>query len=45
MEFKKLIDEKNILGEIHSVIIDVGQYLPDWRPEIDYKKVYLRRKV
>ena len=38
MEFKKLIDEKNILGEIHSVIIDVGQYLPDWRPGIDYKK-------
>ena len=38
IEFKKLIEKKNVLGEIHSVIVDVGQYLPDWRPGTDYKE-------
>lgn len=26
------------LGHIHSVIAEVGQYLPDWRPQTDYRK-------
>lgn len=24
-------------GSIHSIHVDVGQYLPDWRPESDYR--------
>ena len=34
---KKLLVQ-GILGKIHSVLIDVGQYLPDWRPQTDYRK-------
>lgn len=26
------------LGKVHSVLVDVGQYLPDWRPTADYRK-------
>jgi predicted dehydrogenase len=33
---KKLLNQ-NILGTIYSVLIDVGQYLPDWRPASDYR--------
>jgi predicted dehydrogenase len=33
---KKIIQE-NILGEIYSARIEVGQYLPDWRPNSDYR--------
>jgi predicted dehydrogenase len=25
------------LGEVHTVRIEVGQYLPDWRPQADYR--------
>ena len=28
---------KNVLGEIYNIIIEVGQYLPDWRQTIDYR--------
>lgn len=34
---KKYLDQQ-IIGKIHSVMIDVGQYLPDWRPNSDYRK-------
>lgn len=27
----------NMLGEIYNITIEVGQYLPDWRPNIDYR--------
>ncbi|WP_298623528.1 Gfo/Idh/MocA family oxidoreductase [uncultured Legionella sp.] len=33
---KKLLEQK-ILGTLYSVFIDVGQYLPDWRPASDYR--------
>lgn len=36
IELKNLL-EKRILGRIHSVLIDIGQYLPDWRPQTDYR--------
>jgi predicted dehydrogenase len=29
--------QKQILGRIYSVLIDVGQYLPHWRPKSDYR--------
>jgi predicted dehydrogenase len=35
-EMKRLL-EAGVLGRIHSVLIDVGQYLPDWRPQSDYR--------
>ena len=28
----------NVVGELYSVHIEVGQYLPNWRPDIDYKE-------
>ncbi|GAA6133777.1 Gfo/Idh/MocA family oxidoreductase [Oceaniserpentilla sp. 4NH20-0058] len=36
IKIKQLIDE-NVLGTVHSCIANVGQYLPDWRPQIDYR--------
>lgn len=33
----KQIIESGKLGRIHSVSVDVGQYLPDWRPASDYR--------
>lgn len=36
IKLKNLLDKKTI-GRIYSVSIDVGQYLPDWRPAIDYR--------
>lgn len=35
--FKQYIDSGK-LGRIHSVSCEVGQYLPDWRPDSDYRK-------
>jgi predicted dehydrogenase len=36
VKFKELISHK-LLGSILSVRSEVGQYLPDWRPAIDYR--------
>jgi predicted dehydrogenase len=35
--FRKLLSE-GIIGELLSVRCEVGQYLPSWRPESDYRK-------
>jgi predicted dehydrogenase len=35
IEFKRQLDKKKI-GKIYSVNAQVGQYLPDWRPNSDY---------
>lgn len=37
MQLKALV-EQGVIGRIHRVSIDVGQYLPDWRPRTDYRK-------
>lgn len=43
--FKALIEEGRI-GALRSVSIEVGQYLPDWRPATDYRKnVSARREL
>ena len=34
---KTLIDE-GCVGRILGLRIDVGQYLPDWRPQVDYRR-------
>ena len=36
-ELKKLI-ENNIIGEVLSIRCEVGQYLPSWRPDTDYRE-------
>ena len=36
-ELKKQID-RNTIGRLHSIRIEVGQYLPDWRPHSDYRQ-------
>lgn len=36
-ELKKLLIEK-IIGQVLSVRCEIGQYLPLWRPELDYRK-------
>jgi len=40
---KKKIDE-GIIGRILSASAEFGQYLPDWRPGIDYTKNYTAKK-
>lgn len=45
IQLKKLL-EANVVGHIHRVTIDVGQYLPDWRPATDYRhNVSARREL
>lgn len=34
---KDVIDSRN-LGRVSTVFSEVGQYLPDWRPDADYQK-------
>ncbi len=37
IEFKKQVYSVKI-GKIYSVRAEIGQYLPSWRPEVDYRK-------
>lgn len=43
VRFKELLDGGTV-GRIHSVLIDMGQYLPDWRPGTDYRANVSARK-
>lgn len=43
IRLKALLEEQT-LGRIHSVSIEVGQYLPDWRPTTDYRENVSARK-
>lgn len=29
---------EGVLGEVHTARVEVGQYLPDWRPDNDYRQ-------
>ena len=45
IRFKTLLDG-GLPGHIHAVMVDVGQYLPDWRPGTDYRRnVSARRQL
>ena len=33
---ENLIDE--LIGSVYSIQCEVGQYLPDWRPDVDYRQ-------
>lgn len=37
-EFVKKFIENNMLGSIWRVSCEVGQYLPDWRPSMEYRE-------
>ena len=42
---KGLVDQAKV-GEVLSISVDIGQYLPDWRPNEDYRKgVSARREL
>lgn len=34
----------NVAGKVYSVRFFVGQYLPDWRPGVDYRESYSAKK-
>ena len=36
IKMKELLDQKKI-GNIYNAFVDIGQYLPDWRPSIKYR--------
>lgn len=36
---KELLDQQ-FIGQVYSARFFVGQYLPDWRPDTDYRKSY-----
>jgi predicted dehydrogenase len=42
-EFRKLVKD-NALGKVFSVRAEVGQYLPDWRPNFDYRNSVSAKK-
>ncbi|MEK9627537.1 MAG: Gfo/Idh/MocA family oxidoreductase [Nitrospinota bacterium] len=44
IQFLKKEIEKGFFGEIFFSQIEVGQYLPDWRPGRNYKEVYSAKK-
>jgi len=45
IEFKKQL-RANKVGKLYSVRAEVGQYLPSWRPNLDYRKtVSAQRKL
>ena len=41
---KNLIKNKS-LGKVYSVVSDVGEYLPSWHPQEDYKRSYASKKT
>lgn len=41
---KSMLDEKRI-GRVVSIRASVGQYLPDWHPDEDYRQGYSARKI
>jgi predicted dehydrogenase len=43
-EFRKNLDS-NIIGRALSVRVEVGQYLPNWRPESDYRESVSAQKI
>ena len=43
-EFKRRIDARD-LGEVLSVRVDTGQFLPDWRPGRDYRTTASAKKA
>jgi predicted dehydrogenase len=43
VEFKRQIHSKKV-GNMYSIRLEVGQYLPNWRPESDYRNCVSAKK-
>ncbi|MCP4994387.1 MAG: Gfo/Idh/MocA family oxidoreductase, partial [Gammaproteobacteria bacterium] len=43
ISFREFIHQGKI-GRVHSVHAEVGQYLPGWRPDVDYRKTVSAQK-
>ena len=43
LHLKKIIKDQ-VYGEVITASIKVGQYLPNWHPDEDYRKAYFSRK-
>ena len=43
-KIKELLDE-NVIGNVISVKVECGSYLPDWHPNEDYRNGYAARKA
>lgn len=44
-KFRELLNE-HLIGKVNSVRCEIGQYLPSWRPDTDYRKgVSARREL
>ena len=43
VQIKELLCQ-NIIGNIYNVFVDIGQYLPDWRPSKDYRHSVTAKK-
>ena len=43
IKVKELLGQK-IIGSIYNAFVDIGQYLPDWRPSKDYRHSVTAKK-
>ena len=43
IKMKEILDQK-VLGKIYNVFVNVGQYLPDWRPSKNYQNTVSAKK-
>jgi len=41
--FRELLNE-NVIGRVLSIRCEIGQYLPSWRPDIDYRQAVSARR-
>lgn len=44
IQIKKLL-EKKIIGNIYNTFVSVGQFLPNWRPQKNYKETVSAKKI
>jgi predicted dehydrogenase len=44
VHFRELVQARQLTGEVLSVRCEIGQYLPSWRPDMDYRHGVSARK-
>lgn len=44
IQIKKLL-EKKIIGNVYNAFVNVGQFLPNWRPKKNYKETVSAKKI
>jgi predicted dehydrogenase len=44
VRFRELVQARHLTGEVLSVRCEIGQYLPSWRPDTDYRQGVSARK-